>query len=308
MMNYIMVARYGNNNSIDAYALVDTEGRIHIVKNNDLAKDIRDSRVNVANMCIKDGKLQICNGSEKNYTLLDNVTGQVVGSAKAVILSRIEIDGTLKGYVIFDANGNIRQISIEEAVGLAENKLVSNGKIRETSSGKIVQSIEGEYPRWKIETECNKVSGSLRIKILYFAQIGGTDIKYAGVIIEDEVANEMTSIAKAVKESNSRIVERVKGVSSNISKKDIEAFRLQRTGINGIYGVIETEVLGAIIKKYKAQYEVVADSIIVSNVVYDTDGVTEVVVKVDKYNYEVHGTTTKEIDNYIAEIRKLIAR
>ena len=130
-----------------AYVIADHEKmKLTQISKKDIAELIRPRRIECTNLSVtKDGEITFCNGVKDRYTIIDANSNKPIKVASTII-ARLEKKGVLVGYAV--SNGIARKVSnvsVAEAVTMQKKGEISNGKIRNTSNGDIVSSIEGEY-------------------------------------------------------------------------------------------------------------------------------------------------------------------
>lgn len=198
------------------------------------------------NMEIDGGKLVVCNGSVDKYTTFNGGDSILVSEYRAVILGRVEANGKLAGYVLYDANGAIRKIRTAEAAEMAKNGLIANGKVRETQTGPIVSSIKGEYPIINIEIAKKRESAvnrfeSCSITLLYFGEcthVGSSDkVKYAGAIVKCKDMLLYRDIADSLAESCNKTVKMAIQLGNKNAEKELACIRMGDNACFGAFGL-----------------------------------------------------------------------
>lgn len=209
MQKKVMVARFstdGGKTNV-GFMLIDEKFNISVLQRDAVCKLIMAKELE--NMEIANGEPTSTNGALKRYTCIDANTQRFIGNPRAVILSRIEdSDGNLKGYQIFGANNVVQKVSIEKAVQMAQNDMIVNGKLRNTSKGLIVSSISGEYPIWQIKDKIDEESREHLMNIVMFRSAIGRDgstIKSVSVVVSYKNALEMRNDFAKLNESYTKL-------------------------------------------------------------------------------------------------------
>ena len=210
MAKQVMVARYSNDGGKTdiGYMLIDSGYNLHVVDTNAVMQ--LAARKMVENLEVENGIIKSTNGALKRYTCIDANTQKFIGNRRAVILSRIEVDDVLKGYVIFGTNNMVQKISIEKAVDMAKCDMIVNGKLRNTSKGLIVSSIGGEYPIWQIKEKAQAEESIHKVNIVMFRSAlstSGDTIKSVSVVVTYDNALEMRNDCVKLSESNAKLKE-----------------------------------------------------------------------------------------------------
>jgi len=255
MKRYTMVAYSGlNKGKADKaiYTLIGDDYSIVKTGATEIINKVAAKTVEVTNLEVMGKELKSSNGAIENYTELDD-SGAPIDKIRPVVLERIEKDEKLVGYVIFDEKGLLRTVDIAAALGIHSRSKFSNGKIRHTDDGDIVQSINGLYPRKEvIKREVVKGSG-LVVEIVFVEDLIGKDSKkrYAGLVLRYDNIETMTKDVDKIKANN----EETKKIITSITggENNAEALAIHRVGISYIYGVFSWEFCEAILlecKKY----------------------------------------------------------
>ena len=274
--NFTMVARCGDGkHSAIAYTLIASDYQIVNVSAEELKASIKDGSCSVANMGIDQvsNELVSTNGAMDKYTLIDSASGMIVGQAKAVILNRVEQNGKLIGYTVFNQFGNMVEMSVVDASVLANKRLISNGKVKHTDSGDIVSAIGGTYPLREI-TISAAPKGNIKISIMYFAMNRTANAEYTGAIFTCESATQMSEIINEVTKANASLVGKV---VNKIPKSTVESTRnsmaVQRIRGNEVYAVVDLSTLKKIMAKANAKV-VNASNLMLLSIInsYDKDG------------------------------------
>lgn len=306
MKTLTMITRHGKNkDNILAYTLISSDYQTVTVSAKDLESGIKSKKFVVVNMDVENGKLVSTNGALDKYTLINVDTNSIEGTAKAVILNRVEVNGKLAGYTIFTQSGTLAEVNVADAVALCNKKLISNGKIRHTQERDIVSAINGNYPLREITMD-KAPKGEIAVNLLFFGTALGTDAQYFGGIVECTSATEMSKINDILSKSNAKIISTVAKVAGHEVR---ESLGIKRVGANSLYGVFEISILEKLVSS-KAKVASNMGAILVSAVKYDSNKeATEATVKLSKELKPV-GTDLcdiEEIDNKAKSFAKTVA-
>lgn len=284
MANFTMITRHGvEKGQTTHYTLINEAYQTVTLPAAEVANILASKAHVIHNLALGDGnKIISTNGAIDKYTFINNATNQVVGTARAVILDRVEQGDKLIGYTVFTQNGQIREMSVAEASALASKNLVSNGKIRHTKDGDTVSAIGGTYPLRTIKIE-QAPKGELKIDVLFCAEALGTkSINYVGAIVCNDSAVAMNKITEILTADNAKVKAQVAAISGN---KDTASLSIKRFGANGIYGVFSFEAIEKLFTKTnKITYA--NNKVIVSVINYKEDA-EETVLMVGVKNKEV---------------------
>ena len=241
MIYFTMVARSGdakNGANMMNYTLIGSDLSVKVMRGDKLAAAIADEKIKVTNLAVSVKGLVSTNGAMNKYTTI-GPDGNLVGTARSVILNRVEKGGKLHSYIIFNANGVVSEIDVPHAAVLAQKGLIANGKIRHTEDGDIVSSINGTYPLVeKVESkEKEKITTDV---ILYGSAIKGTGkgstCKYVGIIINSNKANTISKLyPKLVKESEN--LKKKLAETFGYTEDELKGFAIKQSPGAGIYGV-----------------------------------------------------------------------
>lgn len=215
-----------------AYTLIDGSFNIVNLTAADVASGIASKKFVVTNMEFVGGELKVSNGAASNYTRLIVQTNQLI-PGKAVILNRIERNGKLAGYVVYDTYGTIREVTVADAVEMY-NKLggFANGKIRHTADGDIISSISGNYPLIQVSIESKSASGKVKVLVNYITKaLGETkSAKFAGVILDCENVATLSNLYKKLGEGNKALKAALKELGADEKQMiSIETCRITET-------------------------------------------------------------------------------
>lgn len=278
MKNYTMITRHGNKANTTAYTLISEDYQTTTLKVDEIVKQLKAKKIAITNLAVGAKGLESTNGALSKYTLINSETNQVDGIPSAVILDRVEQGDKLVGYTMFTQSGTIAEVSIADAVALANNNLISNGKIRHTNEGDIVQSIGGNYPLRTIEI-AKAPKGEVTVDILYFAAVHGVSTKYLGAIVSGTSATEMSKIVKAISDSNAKVVAETVKVAGQGARKSLA---IQRMGANSIYAIFGIDVLKKLISGANTKLSNGVGNIVVSAGKYVDGQLEESKVNINK--------------------------
>ncbi|MBR1454842.1 MAG: hypothetical protein IJ593_09425 [Lachnospiraceae bacterium] len=253
MKYFTMVARSGEPKASAGsytYTLVADDYSIRTVKGDKLAEAINSGKIQVTNMCVNSTGLVSSNGAISKYTTFDT-NGNLLGTPRYVILNRIEVNDKLSGYVAFTDKGIVTKLGVAEAAELAANGLIANGKIRTTTAGNIVASINGVYPLISTNLEDTKPSIP-EVRVIFFGSAiqGKRHVYYGGAIITSKNAATITKLfSKLYKDS---IVLREKlSTEYGLSDAELDDFSFKQAPGAGFYGVYRIDTLNKLIASGK---------------------------------------------------------
>lgn len=277
MKTLTMITRHGvSKDNITNYTLITPEYQTVVMSAKDLITAMNGKRIAVTNMAVGPKGLESTNGALDKYTFINMNTNQVEGTARAVILDRVEQGGKLVGYTIFTQFGTVAECNIADAAALAEKKLISNGKIKHTAEGDIVSAIGGTYPLRVIEIS-KAPKGEITADVLYFGSVVGVPAEYFGAIISCTSATEMSKLADMLNKSNAKVISEV----SKVAGKSVrDSLAIQRISTNSLYGVFETALIEKIAKK-AAKVSNKLGTIAVTSIKYNDGEPDEAVIKLD---------------------------
>lgn len=303
MKNFTMITRHGSSkDAISAYTLISPEYQTVTMSVKDLSAAISSKKIAVTNLELSTKGLVSTNGALDKYTLINSQTNQVEGTARAVILDRVEQKGKLVGYTVFTQNGTLAEVNIADAAALASKGLISNGKIRHTQDGDIVSAIGGTYPLRTISfSEAPK--GEITTDILYFGTVVGVPTEYFGAIVSCTSATEMSQIIHMLSTSNASVINEVSKVAGQSVR---ESLAIKRMGANSLYGVFSIASLKKLLKA-NSKLRNQLGSITVSAIKYTDGEADEATVKLDS-KWKVTGNdaagseATTAVKNYTKKI------
>ena len=275
MKTLTMITRHGaTKENITGYTLITSDYQTVTMPVKELAAAISSKKIVVTNLELSKKGLVSTNGALDKYTFVNTATNQVEGTARAVILDRVEQGGKLIGYTVFTQNGMLAELSVADAAALADKKLISNGKIKHTAEGNIVSAIGGTYPLREIPM--NKApKGEASVNLMYFGTVVGAPVDYFGAIISCTSATEMSKITDALSKSNAKVIATVAKVGGQHVR---ESLAIKRFGANSLYGVFEVAML-AKLASAGAKVQSKLGSLTVSAIKYINDGVEEDTIK-----------------------------
>lgn len=228
-------------------------------------KILRGNEIEFNNLGIENGEIVGTNGSIDKYTFVDVQTGAVKG-AKAVILNRVEQGNKLIGYTALTQDGKLAELSVKNAALLANQKLISNGKIRHTSDGDIVSAIGGTYPLKKYSVD-KAPDGVITIQLSHFGKITGTGKEYFSGIIKCTSVAQLYKLDNVLNKSNAEVVASAAKVAGQSIRKKLGIFRV---GAVDIAGSFETETLEKLLKLKNIKMTTLGDTVSIS--AYDYRG------------------------------------
>ena len=131
--------------SISGFRLMSAQGNNVETKDvtyNQLKSAMLNNQITIKNAKIENNEIKGINGSLDRY----GIPGQ---TQSVVILRETHTDGKFTGYVCSDTNGNVRNLSEEQAITFAEKFGVANGKVvHGDNNSKHISAIEGTYEIW----------------------------------------------------------------------------------------------------------------------------------------------------------------
>lgn len=283
MANFTMITRHGvEKGQITFFTLINEAYQTVTMPYAEVARLMSSGEHNFINLGFGEGgKIVSTNGALDKYTFINN-DNQVVGTARAVILDRVEQNGKLIGYTVFTQNGQIREMSIAEASALASKNLISNGKIRHTKDGDIVSAIGGNYPLRAIKID-QAPKGELKVDIMFCAEaFKDKSVSYVGAIVSNNSAVAMNKLSEKLTADNARVKAQVAAISGN---KDTASLNIQRFGANGIYGIFSLEAIEKLVAK-ASKVNYANGKLLVSAINYNEDE-EETVITFNKKTNEV---------------------
>lgn len=298
-----MVARYvtGEKNETAGVLVLDENYKV-IKLNTQKAMEFAMNDL-ISNLSVKNGELIGGNGSLKRYTSIDVHTNAIIGVPRSVVLSRLEDDknGNLTGYIIYGANNVVAQVDVDTAVKLVQNDSLVNGKLRTTSKGLIVSSINGEYPTTPVLSQTKVADTSVEVDIVMFREaanekLNAEPVRSATIGLSYANALALKAEYPKLKEAASRL-----GAKLSIMGVDPEIAEVKAVG-----STVYVEI------PFDSYLNIVArDNVKVSNangsvVVCSRNASEESAVKVENGKMTVLGTGDEEtqanIKAYIAKV------
>lgn len=283
MTTFTMVARTGLEKAKAEdmiYSLIGEDYNIIAVKGSDLMKKIASKEVAITNLGIENGKLVSTNGAIDKYPFVNMETGQLSGKQCAVVLNRVEVNERLMGYTIMCPDGIIREMKVPEAVTLYNSVGIANGKIRQSSAGPIISSINGNFPL-RVLTIKNAESKDINLGVTFITTgINEThSATYAGVIINCKNAADMAKMFNKLKEENDKVKAIVKKLGE--SEESISKLQVTRIMATEIYCVMTLDMLNTMLDKNQFKLNFPMDSLLISSLDF-SDGKTESLIKLGK--------------------------
>lgn len=249
---FTMVARLSTNNGKDdvGYILIDKMYNIKSLSNNECAQLIKKGLV--TNMEIREGSISSSNGALKRYTCIDAKNNSLCSTPRAVVLSRVEKDGKLAGYNIFDTNSMVRFVKVDMAVSMCQQDLIVNGKIRATENGQIVSSIKGEYEIAEVNTGSSSDESAVEMRVVMFRSItpdGVNSIKSVTVAMTYSNANKMSKQCMELKKLNEALNSKIKDSikTGSVSELITDTLPVKACG-NTVAGEIPYDTFRKIVK------------------------------------------------------------
>lgn len=299
MKTCTMVVRHGlSKDNITGFTLVSSDYQTKKLSYAELTQYVAQKQLVVTNMQFVGGVWKSTNGAMDNYTLINDQTNMVEGTPRAVILDRAEINGKLTGYAVFTQNGTIVHMSVADAVMLANNKMLSNGKVRHTDSGDIVSAIGGNYPLRELKRIEDAPKGTTSVEIMFFGQAVLTSkadhVNYFGAIINCTSAVEMTKLSDKLSKSNAEVIGHIVQTAGQKARKSLA---VQRMGANGIYGVFKVSDLKILMESGAKVTLKSGSSVLVSVIKYATDNSADVEDQ-SVYTVNIGGSAQKKEEAY----------
>ena len=307
MERFTMVARHKSGIETVGFTLISSKYQTIQVSKAELLKKIASKQIVVTNLDISEKDIVSTNGAMDRYTVIEDANIYSLGGH--VVLDRIERDNKLVAYTIFSNKGKLSVVKVEDAVKLANDKLICNGKIRHTDNGDIVQSIKGEYPIREIDVQ-KAPKGKLDVAILYFGATLLSKERYVAALISTASAAEFSKIQEKVDKANKKLVSKITSIDKLESDVKKDVISNVRVNVTSVYAVIDFETLKSIIKEnadtYKVQSAGDNDKVYTVSVVGNGD---EAVANVDIEDGTVKVTANIEkLDKKDAEEIKKMAK
>lgn len=224
---YTMVSTLGivqnKKKEYQRFMLVDSNYHSTMVSAEDVVRALTKEPDCISNMEIREGKPISSNGALDRYAFGDLMTGQYVGVPSYVIIDRLESNGELVGYTVYNPQGMIQRIDVATAVKLAKEKLICNGKIRTSSKGKeIVSSIKGDYNVISADSAKQKKAEKIKVQLMFSTMNGNTNISYTGMIVDCVDMQRLSQIITECKKANETMVAKIKPYGGIKAAKELQ--------------------------------------------------------------------------------------
>lgn len=289
--------------SISGYTFISDDYQMVTMTTDEVKMVIGNKSAAITNLGIENGKVVGTNGSLDKYTFVDVATGLTHG-AKYVILNRVEKDDKLVGYTVFSNTGKLLELSVHDAAALANQKLISNGKIRSTQTGDIVSAIGGNYPLRLLKVE-KAPDGEITVELSHFGWIVGSDKRYFSAVIKCTSAAQLSKLDKELCTSNAEVV----ASAANIASQSIRGkLGMVRIGAADIAGSFNIGTLSKLLKYKNTKVVMLMDTVTVSvykyegTTVIDSDIIFDQNWKVAKKNESNNGEVDKAAISFASEI------
>ena len=296
-----------------SYICIGEDYSIVKLTGDEILKAMQNKKYDIKNLGIGPKGLMSINGAIDKYTLIDPITGRVEGKASPVVINRVELNGALIGYTIFNTNGVLQEVTVKDAVKIHAMSPFSNGKIRPTQDGNIIASIAGNYTLRVLEVEKTK-DGVIKVDIVFVGSAVGSSkeiLKYAGIFVSCENAADISKMYAMISYENKKLIHMIKDTGGD--EKVTESLAIRRTGGAGVYGVFPISVVFGLIKKAGNKVQNKIGTIAVACIDYSAEG-DESSVKLTKdltVTSLVHGTERSDkalkayLEDLIIELRKV---
>lgn len=238
---YTMVGTAEVGGRINTYTVIDNNYNIEEWKEADVIKHLNDSNCLVTNLGYNGKSVVATNGAIDKYARWDE-EGQVKAQPRAVILNRIERGKKLIGYTVFMVNGTIKKLNIVDVVKIYNAGELANGKIRHTTSGDIISSINGDYPIMEVDIE-KASTGTVTADATVICDVvagGKVRMQYAGVYIHATSASKLSTIIERAFRTNKELVDTMRRVGGD---KLADSMGIIRVAPTAYYGVVDMEAL-----------------------------------------------------------------
>ena len=279
-LTMVMTRGYPNSEPI-SYIFISDDYSIVEMSKKELAQAILGKKARFTNVDIENGKVVSTNGAFEKYNVINNSTGGLIGKANPVIINRVEVNGEISGYTIFNTSLVLQEVSVEQAVKIHKATPFCNGKLRDTKNGYIISSIKGVYPLRVIEIS-KKTSEKADVELMFVGSAIGNGngmSKYAGIIVTCENAAYMSKVYKKLKGDSTKIIQEARKLGATV--EDCKSLEIQRVGAAGIYGVFGIDVVKQLINLAGGKVKAVMDTIAIACIDY-TDENIESNVKITK--------------------------
>ena len=111
---------------------------------------MKNNVIDVVNVKLNGDKLDGRGAKLSRYAQL-NVDGSLKNKAPLVILKSIKSDGRVIGYIISDHRGQLKKVSLEDAIKYADVIGIANGKLVTKNNNTFISNILGEYEAVEIK-------------------------------------------------------------------------------------------------------------------------------------------------------------
>ena len=255
-MKYLtMVARCGEPKvaaNLLKYTLIGDDFSIHTMTGDKLAAAINDGKAVVTNMAVSAKGLVSTNGALDKYTLI-HPAGGIIGTPRVVILNRVETNGKLTGYIVFNVDGMVSQITVADAAALATKGGIANGKIRHTAEGDIVAAIGGTYPLLEKVIKTPKTDKPT-VDIVFFGSAlkDGKLVKFAGATVTSKDAMAIRKIHTTLDSNNKKLTNKL-GADYGYTADDLKSFEIKQAPGAGFYGVYPLAVVEKLMETGKVK-------------------------------------------------------
>ena len=304
---YTMVSTLGTiqnkKKEYQGFMLVDSDYRSMVVSAEDVVKALTKDPGCISNMEIRDGKPVSSNGALDRYAFGDRITGQYIGVANYVVINRIEENGNLWGYTMYAPNGTIQRVDNNNAVALAKQKLISNGKIRTSAKGtEFVSSIRGDYNVIDVSTKKQKKPEKVTLQLMFTTMNGNTGVQYTGMIVKCVDMERLSQIITGCREANAALIQAILPYGGKKAARELQIIPMAESTH---YVVIDNKSLDAISKMDGVEVKV-TNRFTVSYMNYKQDGsgdffYAESPVRINNGQMEVGKPTIDEDNKSIAE-------
>lgn len=304
-----MVTRLGDkkekDNSKFVYTCIADDYSVVRLSGEEVIQGIKEKKLQFTNLGLSEKGLVSTNGAMDKYTLMDMCTGTIVKSYP-VIINRVEADDKLVGYTIFNTEGMLQNIDVQQAVIIHSITPFSNGKLRDFKGKSIISSISGHYPLRKIDYHKNE-KGSIKADLVFIGSAvgkNGESVKYGGVLVTFDKASDVSKLHSKVVNTNKELISKLYGMSSDQKLRD--TLGIKRVGQIGFYGVYPIDVVKKIIKEASNTVTNKIGIVAISTTDY-TDGNDESVVAISKDLKVLKSTKgTAKSDAFLKEYTKEI--
>lgn len=246
-----MVMRSGlSKDDIQSYICISNSDYSFVTLSGaDIVEALKTKKYAFTNIGVTNGIISATNGSIDKYTFLNASNNKIEGKINPVVLQRVEGNGKLIGYVIFNTDGVLQEITVAEAMELHSKTPFCNGKTRHTQQGDIIASIAGNYNLKEISISDHQV-GKYTVELVFVGSAIGLNnaySQYAGVILNFENAADLSRMYKKLREENRKIIS--SAVVIGATEKDCKSLAFKRVGASGIYGVYPIGIVIELIKR-----------------------------------------------------------